>query len=104
LIQAGKLLPAHNELIRRRIMYSARFQKLMTTGYGLASKLHFKELAPREFDQWVQDCRSLLSKCEPEPDGFPWWPDERHIEEIVFLLQKVLGQISRREIQYMGIL
>jgi hypothetical protein len=85
-------------------MYSARFQELVTRGYALATKIYFKELGPHEFDQWIEDCERLLAKCEPEPQGFPWSPGPRHIEEIVFLLQKVLGQISRREIQYMGIL
>ena len=45
----------------------ARFQALMTTGYGLANKLYFKEFDPNEFEAWIQDCQSLLSSCEPEP-------------------------------------
>ena len=81
----------------------ARFQALMTTGYALANKLYFKEFDPNEFDQWVQDCQSLLSSCEPEPH-FPSCPDHRHIEEIVFLLLKVSNGISRGEFEYLGIL
>jgi len=75
----------------------------MTQGYTLASKWYFKEFDESEFDRWVSDCENLLSRCEPEP-YFPWFPDHRHIEEIVMLLHKVQGQILRREIQYMGFL
>jgi len=75
----------------------------MTQGYALSNKLHFGEWNPDEFEQWIEDCRTLLSSCEPEPH-FPLNPDPRHIEEIVFLLLKVSGEISRGEVEYMGIL
>lgn len=83
-------------------MYS-RFQELMTTGYALANKLYFEEFDESEFDQWIEDCQSLLSCCEPEPH-FPLNRDPRHIEEIVFLLLKVSGEILKGHIQYMGVL
>jgi len=83
-------------------MYS-RFQELMTTGYALANKLYFKEFDESEFEQWIEDCDGLLSSCEPEPH-FPLNPDPRHIEEIVFLLLKVSSEISRGEVEYLGIL
>ncbi len=84
-------------------MITPRFQELMTRGYVLTNKIYFRELGPHEFDQWIRECRHLLSRCEPEP-YFPWFPDHRHIEEIVFLLQKVWGQISRGQVEYMGLL
>jgi hypothetical protein len=80
----------------------ARFQELMTEGYALSNKLHFGEWNPNEFDQWIEDCQSLLSCCEPEPH-FPSSPDHRHIEEVVFLLLKVSGEISRGSIRYVGL-
>jgi len=85
-------------------MITPRFQELMTEGWGLANKLYFKELDPHEFDQWVENCKSLLSRCEPEPQGFPWCPDHRHIEEIVMLLHNVSSEISKGKIQYTGLL
>lgn len=81
----------------------ARFQELMTTGYALSNKLHFGEWNSDEFEQWIEDCENLLSSCEPEPH-FLLNPDPRHIEEIVFLLLKVSGEILRGHIQYMGVL
>lgn len=84
-------------------MYDARCQELMTMGYSLSNKLHFKEFDPDEFNQWVEDCERLLANCEPEPEGFPWCPDSRHIEEIVMLLSKTSSRISKGEIEYMGI-
>jgi hypothetical protein len=84
-------------------MYHSRFQELMTEGYALSNKLHFGEWNPDEFEAWIKDCQSLLSCCEPEP-YFPSCPDRRHIEEIVFLLLKVSGEIVRGHIQYMGVL
>jgi hypothetical protein len=83
-------------------MYS-RFQELMTEGYALSNKLHFGEWNPDEFDAWINNCQSLLSCCEPEP-YFPSCPGPRHIEEVVFLLLKVSGEIVRGHIQYMGVL
>ena len=83
-------------------MYSIRFQELMTKGHALANKLYFGEFNESEFQRWVQDCQHLLANCEPEP-YFPCFPDHRHIEDIVSLLQKVLGEISRGQIEYMGI-
>ncbi len=82
-------------------MYS-RFQELITEGYALSNKLHFGEWNPNEFDAWIKDCQSLLSSCEPEP-YFPSCPDHRHIEEVVFLLLKVSGEISRGNIRYVGL-
>ncbi len=84
-------------------MYYSRFQELMTTGYALSNKIYFKEFDPHEFDQWIEDCQRLLSSCEPEPEGFPWFPSPRHIEEIVMLLAKTGSRISRGEITYIGI-
>ena len=75
----------------------------MTKGYALANKWDFKEFDQHEFEAWVQDCISLLSRCEPEPHGFPWCPDHRNIEEIVMLLQRVSGKISRGDITYTGL-
>lgn len=85
-------------------MYSVRFRELMTAGYALANKLYFSQFDPHEFDQWIEDCRRFLSRCEPEPEGFPWCPDPRHIEEIVMLLATTRSRISRGEIQYLGVL
>ena len=87
---------------KEKPMYSIRFQELMTKGHALANKLYFGEFNESEFQRWVQDCQHLLANCEPEP-YFPCFPDHRHIEEIVFLLQKVLGEISRGQIEYVGI-
>lgn len=84
-------------------MVTSRFQELMTQGYALSNKLYFGEFDESEFEQWIDDCDSLLSSCEPEPH-FPLNHDPRHIEEIVFLLLKVLGEISRGEVEYLGIL
>ncbi len=84
-------------------MYHSRFQELMTTGYALSNKLYFKEFDQHEFSQWIGDCERLLANCEPEPQGFPWCPDTRHIEEIVMLLQKVSGEILRGQVAVMGI-
>lgn len=80
----------------------SRFQELMTQGFSIANKLYFKEFDESEFDQWIEDCQSLLSSCEPEPDGFPLCPTIGHIEEIVMLLQKVSGEILRGRVAYMG--
>lgn len=82
---------------------TARFQQLMAVGFSLSNKWHFKQWDQDEFEDWLQDCRSLLALCEPEPDGFPWCPDHRNIEEIVFFLQKVGSDISKGHIQYMGL-
>ena len=84
-------------------MVTSRFQALMTTGYALANKWHFKEFDEHEFQAWIDQCQSLLSSCEPEPEGFPLCPDIRHIEEIVMLLSATSNKISRGEIEYMGI-
>ncbi len=84
-------------------MYYSRFQQLMTQGYSLANKWHFKEWNQHEFDQWIEDCQRLLSSCEPEPDGFPWFPDHRHIEEVVVLLSKTSSKISRGQIESTGL-
>lgn len=83
-------------------MITTRFRELMTRGYALANKIYFKELGPREFDQWIEDCRNLVSWCEPEPH-LPWFPDPRHIEEIIMILSGTMSRISRREIEYVGI-
>jgi len=80
----------------------ARFQELMTQGFSISNKIHFKEFDQHEFEAWVEACYSLIGACKPEP-YFPCFPDHRHIEEIVFLLQKVLGEISRGQIEYVGI-
>ena len=85
-------------------MYHARFQALMTTGYALANKLYFEEFDESEFDQWIEDCQTLLSSCEPEPDGFPLCPTIGHIEEVVMLLSATWSKISRGEIQYTGLI
>ena len=85
-------------------MYYSRFQELMTQGYSLANKLYFKEFNQHEFDRWIDDCKRLLAQCEPEPDGFPWFPDHRHIEEIVMLLAETSSRISRGQVQYLGLL
>lgn len=82
-------------------MYS-RFQELMTQGFSLSNKFYFGEWNPDEFKQWIEDCQTLFSYCEPEPH-FPLNLDPRHIEEIVFLLLKVSGEISRGKIQYVGL-
>jgi len=84
-------------------MYYSRSQELMTTGYALSNKIYLKELDPHEFDQWINDCRRLLAQRDPEPEGFPWFPDHRHIEEIVMLLAKTSSRISKGEITYIGI-
>jgi hypothetical protein len=75
----------------------------MTTGYALVNKLYFEEFDESEFDAWIEDCHKILSACKPEPEGFPWSPDHRHIEEIVMLLSKTSSRISRGEIEYMGV-
>jgi len=85
-------------------MYHSRFQELMTKGYALSNKLYFKEFDSHEFDKWINDCKRLLAKCAPEPDGFPWFPSPRHIEEIVMLLAKTSRNISRGQIEYTGLL
>ncbi len=82
----------------------ARFQELMTQGYGFSNRLYFGEWNPDEFEAWIKDCQSLLSCCEPEPDGFPWSPGPHHIEEIVMLLSKTESRISKGEITYTGLL
>jgi hypothetical protein len=89
--------------IRRKMMYGVRFQELMTRGYSIANKHHYRELGESEFEAWLYDCHRLLSRCEPEP-RLPLCPDERHIEEIVMLLHKVQGQILRGQVEYLGIL
>ena len=76
----------------------------MTQGFALANKLSFKEFDQHEFQAWIEDCESLLSCCEPEPAGFPWCPDSRHIEEIVMLLSATRSRISRGEVHYTGLL
>jgi len=84
-------------------MYSTRFQELKTRGFSLSNKRHFRQWNQYEFDEWIDECRSLLSCCEPEPDGFPWCPDPRHIEEIVMMLSATERKISRGQIEYTGI-
>jgi len=83
-------------------MYQSKIQDLMTKGFSLSNKWHFKEWSDAEFDAWVQDCETLLAYCEPEP-RFPWFPDERHIEEIVAILGETRRKISNREITYSGL-
>jgi hypothetical protein len=83
-------------------MITSRFRELMVRGFSLSNKISFKEFNESEFDRWIEDCQNLLSACEPEP-YFPIFPDRRHIEEIVFLLQKVSGEILRGHTQYTGI-
>lgn len=83
-------------------MITLRFQHLMTQGFGISNKVHFNELEEGEFDAWVSECRSLLSGCEPQPQGFPACPDYRHIQEIVFLLQKVMDEIAGDKTEYFG--
>ena len=85
-------------------MYHSRFQELMTTGYALSNNLYFKEFKQHEFNKWIEDCERLLANCEPEPQGFPWCPDTRHIEEIVMLLSETSSKISRGQIEYTGLL
>ncbi len=84
-------------------MYSRRFQELMTQGYSLANKWYFKEWIQSEFDEWIDECRSLLACCEPEPH-FPWFPEPTHIEEIVMLLAATRSRISRGQTEYAGVL
>lgn len=84
-------------------MITTRFRQLMTQGYGLANKLYFEECDPYEFGKWAEDCQRLLSRCEPEPEGFPWFPSYRHIEEIIMVLSATRARISRGEIEYVGI-
>ena len=83
-------------------MLALRIQELMIQGHALSNKFYFGQWNQGEFEAWVEACYSLISACKPEP-YFPCFPDHRHIEEIVFLLQKVLGEISRGQIEYMGI-
>ena len=84
-------------------MITLRFRQLMTEGYGFANKWYFKEFNESEFQNWVQDCRNLLSRCEPEP-YFPRFPDHGDIEEIVFLLAMTSSRISKGKIEYIGLL
>jgi hypothetical protein len=83
-------------------MFTSRFQELMTRGYSLANKWYFKEWIQSEFDQWIEECHSLLSSCEPEP-YFPWFPESTHIEEIVMLLAETRSKISKGQVQYTGL-
>ena len=84
-------------------MYSTRFQELMTQGYSLSNKWYFKEWNQHEFDEWIEDCKNILSSCEPEP-YFPWFPEPTHIEEIVMLLGRTRSKISKGEITYVGLI
>ncbi len=83
-------------------MFPSRFHELMTRGFSLSNKRYFREWNQYEFDEWIAACRRLLSCCEPEPP-FPWFPDHRHIEEVVMLLAKTSSRISKGEITYIGI-
>jgi hypothetical protein len=74
----------------------------MTQGFALSNKWNFRQWNQSEFEAWINDCRSLLSLCEPEPH-FPYFPDHRHIEEIVMLLGAMSAKISRGQVDYMGI-
>jgi hypothetical protein len=76
-----------------------KFQDLMTRGFSLSNKLYYKELSQSEFDKWTQECKDILSCCEPEP-GFPWYPRPENIEEIVMTLGQIRSKISRGEIEY----
>jgi hypothetical protein len=84
-------------------MYDARIRDLMTRGYALANKWYFKEFNTNEFDKWIDDCKSLLSCCDPEPN-FPDFPTVSHVEEIVMLLGRMSAKIARGEVEYLGIL
>lgn len=84
-------------------MISPGFRELMTQGFALSNKIRFGEWNPDEFDQWIRDCRRLLSRCEPEPH-LPWFPDPMHIEEIVMILSGTRQKISRGEITHRGLL
>lgn len=79
-----------------------KFQELMTKGFSLSNKWYFREWNQREFEDWIEGCRSLLSYCDPEP-MLPWYPDQRHIEEIVAILGETRHKISRGEIEYTGL-
>ena len=84
-------------------MYSTRCQALMTQGFALSNKLHFREWNPDEFRAWIDDCERLLSNCDQE-SGFPWFPGTQHIEEIVAILGETRRKISRGQIRYTGLL
>jgi hypothetical protein len=84
-------------------MNAARFQELIVKGFSLSNKISFREWNQDEFETWIDDCRDLLSRCEPEPEGFPWCPDQSHIEEIVMLLSQTRSRISRGDISYVGL-
>jgi hypothetical protein len=83
-------------------MFTSRCQALMTQGFSLANKWYFRQWNQYEFDKWIDDCRSLLSSCEPEP-YLPYFPTVSNIEEIVMLLGTMSAKISRGQVQYLGI-
>jgi hypothetical protein len=85
-------------------MITLRLRQLMTQGFGISNKFYFDELEDGEFDAWVSECRCLLSRCKPQPQGFPWCPDHHQIQEIVFLLLETNNKILSGKIEYMGIL
>ncbi|MGB6068799.1 MAG: hypothetical protein WBG50_28650 [Desulfomonilaceae bacterium] len=80
-----------------------KFQELMTKGFSLSNKWYFREWNQREFDGWIEDCKDILSCCEPEPE-LPWFTGPQHIEEIVMTLGETRRKISHGEIEYTGLL
>lgn len=84
-------------------MITSRLRELMNQGFEISNKIHFNELNEGEFDNWIFECRRLLSWCEPQAQGFPWCPDHHQIQEIVFLLLETNNKILSGKIEYMGI-
>jgi len=81
----------------------ARCQRLITQGFSMSKKTSFEEFNRLEFKAWTEECRSVLSLCQPEP-YFPQNPDPSRIKELVMLLSSTRHKIFKGEIECRGLL
>ncbi len=90
------------KLIGRNLMY-ARCQELKTQGFSISKKISFEEFDRHEFEAWTDECRNLLSLCQPE-QYFPMNLKPSQIEWLLMVLSDTRHKIFKGEIEYQGLL
>jgi len=90
------------KLIGRNLMY-ARCQGLVAQGFSIGKEMRFKEFDRQEFKAWTDECRNLLSLCQPE-QYCPRNLKPSQIEWLLMLLLDARHKIFKGEIEYRGLL
>jgi len=83
------------KLIGRNLMY-ARCQELKTQGFSISKKISFEEFDRHEFEAWTDECRNLLSLCQPE-QYFPMNLKPSQIEWLLMVLSDTRHKIFREK-------